>query len=169
MRFPTPGTMKKEPSVKPLFFDSYVQTIQNSVNSNIFKTVWAEVGGKRKNITQDGRLSCAIFVSSVLILFNLIKGKHTTVAGTLKDMESFGWKKIKKPRVGCVLVWEDMKFRSDVHSHIGFYMGGHRAISNSRNKKTPQTHNWTYGHIGKRPKRKIVAIYWHSKLNNKYF
>jgi len=84
--------------VNPLFFDSYLSFVEKSVGSKMFQTLWAEVDGKKKDITQRGKLSCATFVSFVLLSFGLIKEKHATVNGTVRDMENSGWRKIRKPR-----------------------------------------------------------------------
>jgi len=43
-------------------------------------------------------LDCAFFVSSILLMFGLIKKNHATVKNTLADMQKSGWQKIKKPR-----------------------------------------------------------------------
>lgn len=125
----------------------------------MFQTVWAEVGGKKKDILAGGELACASFVSGVLLWSGLIKEKHATVTGTLKDMRRSGWKKIKKPREGCILRWEKRE-ENGGHEHLGFYMGTTIAISNSKTAKVPVEHHWTY-----RGTRKIVAMYWHPRLN----
>jgi hypothetical protein len=156
-------------AVKLLFFDSYIDTIKNSVGSKIFQTLWAELDGKKKDITNKGNLSCAVFVSAILLWFGLIKEKHATVDSTIKDMKEFKWKRIKKPRIGSILVWEDLEFDDGPHSHLGFYIGENQAISNSLKLKTPAKHHWTYGTKNKQPKRKVIAIYWHPRLNDKYF
>lgn len=81
------------------------------------------------------------------------------------DMEKSGWKKIRKPRLGCVLVWEGKKGESGLHKHVGFYMGDEKAISNSDKKRCPIIHHWTYGVSKAKPKREVQAMYWHSELD----
>ena len=153
--------MLKTSNVELLLFRSYLAVIKNSVNSKLFKNFYARINGKKKDIMQDGELSCSFFTSSILIIFQLVKKPHATVKGIVKDMEKSGWKKIKKPKVGSVIVWESVDSENgDIHKHIGFYIGVNQVISNSSKKRHPVRHHWTFN-----DKRKIEAIYWNKKLN----
>ena len=147
--------------VTPLIRESILAFVKNSVGSNMFRNLYAEVNGERKDILEDGRISCAAFVSAILLQFGLIKKGHATVDGTIGDMEDSGWIKIDKPKEGCVLLWEPMEIDGSVNKHIGFYINNDQAISNSFEKRTPQIHHWTYN-----DKRKITAMYWHNKLDD---
>jgi len=114
--------MKKAIKITPCFFDSYLQFIKNSVGSKMFRNFYAKVNGQKKDILGDGDLSCAFFVSAVLANFGLIKRGHCTVDGTISELEQNGWQKIKKPKVGAVLVWvEKIDEKGGKHKHIGFY------------------------------------------------
>jgi len=96
----------------------------------------------------------------------LIKEIHGTVDGTIKDLEQSDWKKIKKPKIGSILVWEKIDFGNQTfHKHIGFYIGNNKAISTNSSKKAPQIHHWTYGVKKGKPVRKVEAIFWNKKLN----
>ncbi len=141
-----------------LFFDTYIEIIKRAIGSRLFQITWALVDGKKQNVLKGGRISCATFVSSILILFGLIKERHATVAGTIKDMGTSGWKIITKPKIGCVLHWEK---NGNGHEHVGFYIGNNKAISTSTEKLVPAKHHWKYG----RDRRKIIGIYWHEKLD----
>lgn len=165
----TKNKNSRNQKVQALFFDSYITAIKNSIGTKMFQTLWAEVGGKKRDITERGKLSCAVFVSATLLFFGLIKERHATVKGTLKDMKESGWRRIKKPRVGSVLVWEEVDFNHDPHEHAGFYIGPQKAVSNSWTRGTPIEHHWTFGMTKGKPKRRVVAIYWHPRLNKKYF
>jgi hypothetical protein len=148
--------------VKRIIFETYIKVIRNSVGANIFRNYYALVDGKKKDVMQDGTFSCAFFASFVLKLFDLIDGFHWTVEGTIRDMEKNGWYKIKRPKVGSVIIWEKEFSKNDGnwHKHIGFYIGNKKAISNDPfKKKTPQIHSYNYN-----GKRKIEAIYWNDKL-----
>lgn len=139
--------------------------IKNSVGCNLFRNFYAKVGKKKVDITQDGVLSCAFFVSSILFLFKLIKKPHTTVNKTVKDLKQSGWKQIRKPKIGSILVWETLKFDGgDIHKHIGFYICNQKAISNSFKKRRPVIHHWTFGIKKGKPNREIEAIFWNDKL-----
>ncbi len=147
--------------IELLLYDTYITAIKNSVGSKMFRNSYAKIEGKKIDILQNGKLSCAFYVSFVLVPFRLIKELHATVSSTIKDLMTSGWKAIKKPKVGSILVWEEIDFgKNDKHKHIGFYIGDKEAVSNSRNKKTPIKHHWTFG-----GKRKVEMILWNSNLD----
>jgi len=153
---------KKAIKVEPLIFDTYLAAVKNSRGVKLFRDNFALISGKRKNITEGGRISCAFFVSSILLIFCLVKKMHVTVDGTIKDMEESGWKKIKKPKPGAVLVWEAQKFSDVFHKHLGFYLGEGKAISNNYKKRFPDIHDWKFAGA-----RKLESIWWHNKLKRK--
>jgi len=147
--------------ISPLIFDTYLAIIKNSLGSKMFRNFYVKINGKHIDIMKNGQYSCAFYLSNILKTFNLIKKPHVTVISTIKDMQKSRWQKIKKPKIGSVLVWEIKKFgKNDIHTHIGFYIGNHQAISNSSNKGCPIKHHWTFNN-----ERKITAIYWHPKLS----
>ncbi len=75
------------------------------------------------------------------------------------------WKKITRPRIGAVLVWEYiMDVDNEPHRHIGFYVGNQRAISNSTKMRVPRLHHWTFGKAQGKAKRNVEAMYWHKKM-----
>lgn len=149
-----------------LIRDSYLAFIRNSCKANSFRNFYVKNGRTKKDDLEDGNLSCAFFVSAVLLVFSLIKKAHLTVNGALKDMQENGWFEIKKLKPGAVLVWEIKKGKSGLHRHIGFFIDKNLAISNRSKLKKPGLHHLTFG-IDKKslPARKIEKIYWHNKLN----
>ncbi len=136
-------------------------------SNRLFRHFYVYKNDKRVNAVKNGRLSCAFFVSFILHNFDLIKQSHLTVKSTIKDMQKSGWTKIKKPKKGAVIVWQE-KIGSDgqVHKHIGFYVSYQRVISNSFKKRTPILHHWTFGLRSSKTYRQITDIFWHHKLNN---
>lgn len=142
--------------IQILFKDSYLSMIKNSQGTKIFRDFFGKIKNKKINLTDEGRRSCALFVSSVLYHFNLIKSPHLTVDGTIKDMRKSGWFETKKPKKGSVILWEKKKG----HHHIGFYLSNQKAISNNRKKRMPTVHHFTFNQ-----KRKIEALFWHKKIN----
>ncbi len=129
---------------------SYLTMIKNASKTKIFANYFAKINSKEKDILENGRLSCAFFVSSILKIFNLIENIHLTVKGTIKDLEKSGWQKTKKPKIGDILVWEEKQG----HYHIGFYLGREQAVSNSSKKGFPEKHHFTYSN-----QRKIIEIF----------
>ncbi len=165
--------MKRKEKINPLLKDSYLAVIKNSDGSKMFRNFYVEINGRKKDILKNGEVSCAFFVSSVLVIFGLLKKIHLTISGALKDMRKSGWKEIgfhnskinpelKKPKIGSVILWEGKKSDKEIHKHIGFYIGKGRATSNAfyfYKKRSPFIHHFSYN-----GKRKIEAIFWHKKL-----
>jgi hypothetical protein len=156
--------MKKvDQKITPLLFETYLAVVKNSVGSKMLRNFFARVSGKRKDVMNNGELSCAFYVSSVLALFKYCKAPHGSVDSTVGDLRKSGWKVAKKPVVGSVLVWSKMDFgKNDAHKHIGFYIGKDRAISNNYKLGYPTEHHWTFN-----SKRKIEMILWGSKIQQK--
>ena len=155
--------MPEKQKIERLVFETYLTVINNSVGSKMFRNFYMKVSGKKTDVMKNGGLSCAFFVSSVLAIFGFIKGIHGTVEGTVRDLKKSGWKEIKKPRIGSVLVWEEKIDKSgEAHKHIGFYIGNDMAISNSSKQKAPAAHQWEFN-----GKRKIKIILWNEKYLNK--
>lgn len=132
---------KTEKIVFPRTFDTYMAVIRNSPGTEMFKNVYADVDGELEDITDNGDLSCAFFVSSVLVIFGLIGEIHITVASTIRDMERSGWIDTNNPKEGDVVVWSEELSNREKHMHIGFFLNEERAISNSKNKKHPIEHS----------------------------
>ena len=140
--------------------DTYLAVIKNSIGSNLFRNLYAKVNGKKTDITANGELSCAFYVSSILLLFKFIKEGHATVDSTVKDLKQSGWKKIKKPKIGSIIVWEKKDFgNNNIHKHIGFFIGNNKAVSNSYKLCYPVEHHFIFN-----GKRKIELILWNQKL-----
>ncbi len=148
--------------------DTYLTMIENSLGSHLFRTVYAEVDGVRKDITEAGEFSCAFFISSILAHpnFKLIKEAHTGIAGLIKDMEASGWTITEELTPGAVVLWERVftKRTGQPHDHIGFIWDEHTAISNYDGEiRAPQKHE-----INKPPNsdptRAIDKIYTHPFL-----
>ena len=147
--------------IKLLFFETYLARINNSLGNRTFKNIYATVNGRKKDILENGRVACAIFVSSLLMIHKLIPEIHATVTGTVIALKKAGWKKISTPRLGCIIVWaeETPPAKNHGHKHIGFYIGQNQAISNSASKGYPVKHHLTF-----KNKRKIELMLWHNKL-----
>ena len=77
----------------PLTCKSYVAVIKNSIGTKMFRNFYAEINGQKKDVLENGELSCAFFASAILHLFQLIKEPHRTVASTIKDMDKSGGSK----------------------------------------------------------------------------
>lgn len=147
-------------------FRTYLWMIRASVGCRMFQRLYAR--NPERDLLKGGRLSCAFFVSGLLAARGLISEPHATVKGTVQAMKRRGWREISRPRIGCVLVWEEAEqIRGERHRHIGFFVGAGQAVSNSSRHRVPARHHWTFGQKGGRPKRRVLAKYWHSSFDRR--
>ncbi|PJA46299.1 hypothetical protein CO172_03920 [Candidatus Uhrbacteria bacterium CG_4_9_14_3_um_filter_36_7] len=156
----TKKIINKSKKITPLIFKTYICLIEASIGCILFRHFYVKINAKQKDIMQNGELSCAFYVSSILNMFQLIDRGHVTVDSTVSDLLKFGWKKTKKLRKGSIIVWEPIDFgKTGVHKHIGFYIGNSKAISNDSKKGFPAKHSWNFN-----GERKVEMILWNSKL-----
>jgi len=156
-------TEETKPKIIPLQFDTYLAVIENSVGSYMFKNLFIEIDGVKKDATEDGWLSCAFYVSSILSIFKYIENVHATVSSTVKDLQKMGWVTIEKPVPGSVIVWKPGQ-DTEGHSHIGFYIGDNLAISNDSYKKYPLKFDWKFN-----GKREVEMILWKPEITKTDF
>lgn len=147
---------------------SYLRTIENSVGSNLFRSLYYHIDGNSIDVLDDGDLSCATYVTSILYLFDLIKERHTTVNETVRDIEESGWYNITEPKKGAIILW-GFKKKDDgtqgKHRHVGFYIDSDTAISNDSDTRVVIKHHPTYGTLPNgEARRDILAFYWHDAL-----
>lgn len=151
------------PTVHVLHADTYLAMIQGSVNTNAYRHAYALVDGVRQDVANDGEYSCAFFVTSVLLRFQLLKEPHLRVQGTVADLVASGWIDAMEPKIGDILIWEPVTETDGAeHLHIGFYVGSDQAISNRPKQHSPQEHHWTFGnHEDGSVKRVVTRILTH--------
>jgi len=148
--------------VELLKYKSYLKMIKNSVGTKMFRNLYLEKDGKEIDATKNGNLSCAFFVSNVLLMWGMISEGHAIVERTTEDMKKNGWQEIAKSKIkpGDVIVWEkQITPNGKLHLHNGFYIGDKKAISNYYKMKTPVIHSWDCN-----GKRKIIAVYHYPKF-----
>ncbi|MEI7741146.1 MAG: hypothetical protein WCJ29_01425 [bacterium] len=146
--------------MKFLTRENIISMVQASVGAKLWRHNFALVDGHKKDLVKNGRLSCAFFVSSILFHFKMISDLHTTVEGTERDMLANNFRRVKKPVPGDVIVWGPSNIHDVTpHLHIGFFIGGTRAISNSSRFGFPIRHDINFG----AQNRKITGFY-HYKM-----
>jgi hypothetical protein len=139
--------------------ETYIRAIRNSIGTKMFRSFYLSSDSKTFDATRDGELSCAFYVSSLLVIFQLIERIHGTIGATVIDLEASGWSKVEQPTPGSVIVWEAVQNDKDSNEHIGFYIGNNKAVSNSSTKHKVVMHSWTYDDA-----RQVKAIYSHKVL-----
>lgn len=146
--------------VTPRLFDTYMSVIEGSEGTTMFRHLYADVDGEKKDVADDGDLSCAFYVSSVLSMFDLCDRVHGTVDGTVRAMNEMKWHIISEPQKGAVVVWGP-KVGTDgsVHKHIGFCVNENEVMSNIASRKVPGRHA-----LHDAEGRVVEAIYWHDNL-----
>lgn len=157
--------------VAPLILPTYLALIEASVGTTMFRNFWAEVNGKKTDITRAGRVSCSFYVSSILKLFNLTQEVQVTVNRLKRDMSTSGWYEIPRPKKGCVVFWtakpadadrmkKDKVAYQPMVSHCGFFVGAGECVTNDGDKTyVPARFPLKY--------RPVEGYWWHDGLEAK--
>lgn len=163
-------TIHKEEGYPLAFFETYLAMIFGSVESNQYRHLYVRTRSGPEDVIGNGDLACAYFVSSILTLFRLTKGRvHTTVNETIRDLEMSGWKKIPSPRPGCIVVWgKKLRRRGPGHRHIGFFVGDDSVVSNNAALGSPKLHLLFERDDLGRPIRKVESYYSHPRLESTF-
>lgn len=114
------------------------------------------------DVTDNGDLSCAWFVSSVLAKHGLLSRARPTVASTIQEIEQRAeWEEIEEHTSfpGAVILWP---LSTSGHYHLGFYLGLSETgqgeyVSNSFMEKAPIIHGETLVD-GRQPIRAFGAV-----------
>ena len=128
-----------------LQYKNYVTMINALPGSNLFRHLYMvddNNGTGRESefdATDDGDLSCAEVVSSVLRLFGWIDSPHATVQSTLLAIKKCGWYETCEKNIepGDIVVWPASETKNE---HIGFYIGKGSVISNISKARVPGKH-----------------------------
>lgn len=141
---------------------TYLAWIEGSVGSRQYRKCFVDRRSGPFDVIGDGDLACALYVSAILKLFNLTQGGvHTTVTETVLDLTDSGCPQIDDVRPGAIIVWGKKLCTDGLHHrHIGFSLGGDRAVSTCPKVRTPIEHHFTYGEVDGRPVRPIEAIFF---------
>ena len=140
-------------------------SIKNSIGTQIFRCYLDKEGN---DVLKNGDLSCAYYVSSILLLHGLIDRSHFTVPGTIHSMLKAGWTEIKHQKIGCIVVWGSVHQNGADHKHLGFFIGDGQAISNRSSLGMPGEHQLHYSGLdkdGAKKKAPVLAYYWHPHLS----
>jgi hypothetical protein len=133
-------------NIKIIYKESYFKAIENSIGSRLFNSVMVEYGdsGKVVDLLNDGELSCAFFVSSILYLNKMFDAPHVTVKSVKEILsKSDKWREIyiNDVDLGDVIFWEKIKHKDGTeHAHVGFALNSDESVSTSSNNKSITKH-----------------------------
>lgn len=162
------------------FKKNYLTLIENAAKGEnwLFRNFYIVKDGREIDALENGKISCATLVSSILYLQNnlleflkkprWINFVHANVPSTTQDMLNCGWYEIKELRPGAVIIWEARKGIDDglMHSHNGFCISNVEAVSNdSKGTGFPIRHPIDKPSSIDQTPRKVEKILWHSALN----
>lgn len=148
---------------KNLLKKNFLTVIKNSAGTNMFRNFFY----KGRDVLKNGDLSCAFYVSSILVILDFIDRVYFRVVDITDNLGKNGWYEINSLRKGAIVVWNPIVQNGGTHLHIGFYMGKGIAISNRSSIGVPGEHPVIYSGLDQNSTTKQVtirAIYWHDKL-----
>lgn len=139
---------EKYPHSRLLARASLIAVVRGAVGTDMFRSLYVAGGSGPMDVLEDGRLSCAFFVSSVL---------NAVVEKTIAKMGEAGWVLAEVASLGCVTRWPIL----DSNEHIGFCVANDTFVSNSSSLRSPQIHGSSLPD-GREP----IAYYRHPVLDD---
>ncbi len=139
-----------DPSLEILQKETYLKAVENSIGSTQYRSLMVRYkdSGEVKDILEDGNLSCAYFVSSLLCLFGMIDRQRATVKSMLRFVtEDSAWSQVAfdDAAPGDVVFYTEREFADgSLHAHVGFVLSEHEAVSTSDTKRCVIKHSLTY-------------------------
>ena len=146
--------------------ETYLKAIENSPGTKLFNSLLIRFkdSGKTVDILDDGELSCAFFVSSVLFLMQAVVKSCSTVQSLKKLIDaSPDWFSIvpEKAESGDVVFYKKSLIEDGTESaHVGFVFGESDAISTDYITKSVIRHS-----IGKREIDCIYRYTWTEEVS----
>ena len=115
--------------MRRLLYKNYLSMIEALPNNELFRHIYVKnENGEEIDVTNNGQLSCAVVVSSVLCLIGWIDRPHATVNSTLNKLFENAWTETNSPIKGDIILYGEDKTGN---KHLGFYIDNATAISNS--------------------------------------
>jgi hypothetical protein len=133
------------PDVDVLKKETYIKMIENSVGSNMFNSVYVKNKDSSgvTDVLENGKYSCAYYVSSLLFLLGLIDRPHALVSTVKTVISTSGdWEVADKAEAGDVVFWNKVTFEDGTeNAHVGFALNNQEAVSTSSTQKTVVKHS----------------------------
>lgn len=142
--------------MRRLLYKNYLSMIEALPNNELFRHIYVKnENGEEIDVTNNGQLSCAVVVSSVLCLIGWIDRPHATVNSTLNKLLENAWTETNSPIKGDIILYGEGKTGN---RHLGFYIDNATAISNSSQKGVPIKHDLTMAD-GRAPEKYFTRDY----------
>lgn len=136
--------------------------IENSVGTKMFNSLYAEVDGEKKDILEDGNLSCACFVSSVMYLFEMIdmqRARTESLKKFLDESPNFVKVDCSDAEPGDIAIYGEVEYPNGrLFPHSGFVKDANTVVSTNYKKKAVDKHALAETPSG----QKLEAIYRYS-------
>lgn len=124
-----------DPNLEFLQKETFMELIKNSVGTTMFRSLMVRHTdtGQIRDVLENGKFSCASFVSSVLYLFEMVEKKVATVK-SLREMVSQDpkWKQVDATDIkpGDVIFWKVLTDEDGLtNAHVGFALSAEDAVS----------------------------------------
>jgi hypothetical protein len=142
------------------------KAILNSIGSPMFRNLYVKYTSGIRDVVDNGRFACAMYVTWLLCPVGLLDTGRATVESAVPALRKYGWIVIDPSTVQfCdVLVWDvNAQRKTQANQHIGFSLGADRACSIGTPSGVPEIHHFTYN--GARP---ILIALTNMKLKQQY-
>jgi len=144
--------------------ETYFKMIENAEGTEMFKSLFVrhEESGEVEDILREGELSCAFFVSNLLLMFGWIDVPYANTRSIRRVLLEHGWKDVgtEDIQMGDVIFWEETEHKSGRYPHSGFALNEKEAISTSDKNHSVARQHITYGtKEDGLPVRAIEAVY----------
>lgn len=141
------------------------KAILNSIGSTMFCNLYVKYKSGIRDVVDNGRFACAMYVTWLLCPVGLLDTGRATVDSAIPALINYGWITIDPSAIQTcdVLVWDVNTQGSQANQHIGFSLGADRACSIGTPSGVPEIHHFTYN--GARP---VFMALTHTKLRQQY-
>lgn len=124
--------------------ETYIKMVENAVGSRMFNSILVKENDEIRDLLNDGEYSCAVFVSSVLTLQQLLAKPRTTVKNLEADIaESTHFTEVPNGNVqpGDILFWESVTYEDGTaNRHVGIAVSHTEAVSTNYIQKCVTRH-----------------------------
>jgi len=132
MSVPRSGSFEQLPERTDAHIRLMRATIR-TLGSGAYRSFYApNEEGEIVDVTQGGKLSCAYYLSRLLVSQGLLPCPHVTVPSTLTCMTANGWSSAEEERVGDTVLWT-----KDDELHLGLVVPSGMYATNSSIKRVP--------------------------------